>query len=232
MLRGEAVEATELSVLEDCVAPDACARLICAAYSRNYFNSGDSLNYQSMAEKLLPQVAPAFGSGDLWRRLLLLELSRPDRSLSDLSRTVSKFLDDSRICAIRYYSELLILDASLKMASRDYPLKRIIRYLDDSFEASVLTSRDENFCLQAMRDFRVDRFEKFIHENSDSGERTRFMVICLGISRMINDDPAKATKFIARNREAIYSGKLGWEEKMFIANLEQWALAWNRLNIK
>ena len=199
-----------LQFLKDskCAAPDICARIMASALAKSYVK-GPLFNSEGELVPILEsKVNGNLASGELWRKLAILKMSR---SGSSMLKTIDTLLDDSRICAISFYPKLCIMKTGYEVMSgrtQNGTAAENLRFLLDS---STIASDSDKKCIEAIiSDRPAETVSKLISENSPDAA---FWCGILGIMAHKKDPAVTADvyKLLGEN-----FNRMTWDERFLL----------------
>jgi serine/threonine protein kinase len=231
ILKGKRFNSAIIKKLQLCKASDAGSRMLSAAIACSVFYGNKPYPLVKFADGIKKNVSDAFGSGALWRSLLLLRLADPANSLLDMNRAIVLYKQDRRVVAVYGYPELMMFDAGVEILNDTLPLKMILARMSKSLNASPVSGLQEKIALKMMTKFNMPQLEKYLRELKPE-QQPNFSLLFLGLMRLINENPADAVEFIRRNKSILFKFELSWEEKLMIDNMMLWAIAWRQENVK
>lgn len=147
-----------------CSAPDISARIMVSAMAKSCSTKGKGFN---SANELIPVIESSVSgnlvSGELWRKVALLKMSR---NMPAAPLVIDSLMKDSRICAIGFYPKLCIIKAGYEvMSGKSQPgiAAKNLRVLLDS---STIASDSDKRCIDAIvSDRPMDIVSGLISEN-------------------------------------------------------------------
>ncbi len=231
ILKGNSFSSAIIKKIRLCRDGDTCARMLSAAIACSVFYGNKPYSITKFTALIKKNVSAVFGSGPLWRSLLLLNLADPENSLIEMNNTVKLYKQDWRVVAVYGYPELMIFDAGVVILNGKLPIKMILARMTDSLKNSPVSGRKERFAMRAINRLSLPQMEKYLRELKPP-QQLDFGLLFLGLMRLVNEKPADAVEFIARNRGTMFKFDLAWEEKLMIDNIMLWAAAWRQKNMK
>ncbi|MCF6176627.1 MAG: protein kinase [Victivallaceae bacterium] len=231
ILKGKRLSAAVIKNLRLCRDIDTCSRMLSAAIACTVFYGNKPYPIGKFTALMKKNVSAAFGSGPLWRSLLLLNLADPENSLGAMTKTVELYKQDRRVVAVYGYPELMMIDAGVVILNGKLPLEMILERMRRSLKNSPVSGLRELFAMKAMKKFSMPQMEKYLRELKP-GQHLDFSLLFLGVMRLVNEKPSDAVEFISRNRSLLFKFNLAWEEKLMIDNMMLWAAAWRQENVK
>ncbi len=130
-----------------CIAPDICARIMASALAKSYsegpaFNSGNEL-----IPLLESKVSGNLASGELWRKLAILKMSRSGPAMNV---AIDSLINDSRICAISFYPKLCIMKIGNEVMSGKIKPEDAAKKLKVLLDSSTVASDSDKKCIEAI----------------------------------------------------------------------------------